>query len=279
MTDAQWKEIKPELPPPSKDGRPEKYPRRDIVNAILYMTHNGCVWRALPSDFPPWRTVYSHFTKWRDDGTTAKINDSLQKKVRIQEGRDPEPSAAIIDSQSVKAASTVGADSRGYDAGKKVNGRKRFIVVDTLGMLLAVLVTAASAHDHHGGKKVLLDLYFAHRRTRHVFSDSGFGGTFVEWARSILNTTVDVVRKDPGQKGFTVLPKRWVVERTLAWIMACRRLCRDDERRPDSSESFIHWAMIKKMSRWIARRREADNDEDPPGETDRRLPSVSTTAA
>jgi putative transposase len=269
MTDAQWKEIKPELPPPSKDGRPEKYPRRDIVDGILYMTHNGCVWRALPSDFPPCWTVYSYFKKWRDDGTTAKINNSLRRKARIAEGRDPEPSAAIIDSQSVKAASTVGANSRGYDAGKKVNGRKRFIVVDTLGMLLAVLVTAASAHDHHGGQRLLADMHVSHRRTRHVFADSGFAGTFVEWARDILNTTVEVVRKKPDQTGFVVLPKRWVVERTLAWIMACRRLCRDYERRTDTSESFIQWAMIKKMSRWLARR----------SDTDRRTPNVSTAAA
>jgi transposase len=279
MTDAQWEEIEPLLPPPSKDGRNEKWPRREIVNAILYITHNGIVWRALPSDFPPHGTVYKYFRDWRDDGTTAKINDTLRRKVRIEEGRDPEPSAAIIDSQSVHGASTVGKDSRGYDAGKKVNGRKRFIVTDTLGMLLCVLVTAASAHDHHGGKKVLLDLYFAHRRTRHVFSDSGFGGTLVEWARSILKTTVEVVRKDPGQKGFKVLPKRWVVERTLAWIMACRRLCRDYERRTDSSESFIHWAMIKKMSRWLARRGEADDGEDLPAGGDRQLPSVSAAAA
>jgi Transposase and inactivated derivatives len=269
MTDAQWKEIQPELPPPSKDGRPEKYPRRDIVNGILYITHNGCVWRALPADFPPWPTVYYHFCVWRDDGTTAKINNVLRRKIRVLEGRDPQPSAAIIDSQSVKAASTVGAHSRGYDMGKKINGRKRFIVVDTLGMVLCVLVTAASAHDHHGGKRVLVDMYFSHRRTRHVFADSGFAGTFVEWAKSILNTTVEVVRKKPGQTGFAVLPKRWVVERTLAWIMACRRLCRDYERRTDSSESFIQWAMIKKMSRWLAQH----------DDTDRRTPSVSATAA
>jgi putative transposase len=173
----------------------------------------------------------------------------------------------------VKAASTVGADSRGYDNGKKINGRKRFIVVDTLGMLLCMLVTAASAHDHHGGKRLLFDMYVSHRRTRHVCADSGFAGTFVTWAKNMLRTTVEVVRKKPDQTGFVVLPKRWVVERTLAWIMACRRLCRDYERRTDSSESFIQWAMIKKMSRWLARH---GGDA---AHTDRQTPSVSATAA
>jgi putative transposase len=275
LTDAQWKEIEPELPPPSKDGRNEKYPRREIVNAIVYVAHNGCVWRALPSDFPPCWTVYSYFKKWRDDGTTAKINNSLRRKIRIQEGRDPEPSAAVIDSQSVKAASTVGRDSRGWDEGKKVNGRKRFIAVDTLGMLLVVLVRAASAHDSHGGRPLLVDLYFKYPRTRHVFSDSGFAGKFAEWAKDVLNTTVEVVRKAPGQKGFKVLPKRWVVERTLAWIMACRRLCRDYERRTDSSESFIQWAMIRTMSRRIAHYGEAAAEGDLPSEGDRPLQSAS----
>lgn len=251
LSDAEWREIEPLLPPPSKDGRNEAHPRREIVNAILYVTHNGCVWRALPSDFPPWETVYGFFRRWRGDGTTAKINDALRRRLRLLEGRDPEPSAAVVDSQSVKAADTVGNDSRGYDAGKNINGRKRFIAVDTLGLLLVVLVRPASVQDRDGGRQLLVDVYFGHRRTRHVFANGGFAGEFVAWAGRVLRTTVEIVRKDRGRKGFAVLPRRWVVERTLAWIMACRRLVRDYERRPDSSESFIHWAMIRITSRSI----------------------------
>lgn len=279
LTDAEWKEIEPLLPPPSKDGRNEKYSRREIVNAIFYLTHNGCVWRALPSDFPPCWTVYRYFKTWRDDGTTAKINDSLRKKVRIQEGRDPEPSAAVIDSQSVKAASTVGKGSRGYDAGKKINGRKRFIAVDTLGLLLIVLVRAASVQDRDGARPLLVGLFFQYRRTRHIFSDGGFAGKLVEWAKAVLRITVEVVRRDPGTKGFKVLPKRWVVERTLAWIMANRRLCRDYERRMDSSESLIYWAMIRVTVRRVARRADAAAESDLPADEGREAPNVSAAAA
>ncbi len=129
LTDAEWVQIEPELPAPSKDGRHEAHPRREIVNAILYMARNSCSWRALPSDFPPWETVYGFFRRWRKDGTTVRINTALRRKVRLFEGRDPEPSAGVVDSQSVKGAPTVGRDSRGYDAGKKVNGRKRFVAL------------------------------------------------------------------------------------------------------------------------------------------------------
>lgn len=254
MSDAEWVVIEGLLPPVSKDGRREVHARRDIVDAILYVAHNGGVWRALPADFPPWQTVYGFFARWRKNGVTTVIHDALRDRVRTVEGRRVEPTAGVIDSQSVKGAQTVGADSRGYDAGKKINGRKRFIITDTLGLLLAVLVVPASVQDRDGGRRILIGHYQAHRRCRHLFADGGFAGKFVDWATAIMNTTVAIVRKRPGQKTFEALPKRWVVERTLGWITAHRRLARDYERHPATSESFIHWAMIRTMTRRLARR-------------------------
>ncbi|KJE22893.1 transposase, IS4 family [Frankia torreyi] len=274
LTDAEWAQIEPELPAPSKDGRHEAHPRREIVNAILYVARNSCSWRALPSDFPPWETVYGFFRRWRKDGTAVRINAALRRKVRLFEGRDPEPSAGVVDSQSVKGAPTVGRDSRGYDAGKKVNGRKRFVAVDTLGLLLAVLVRPASVQDRDGGRPLLVDLYFDCPSTRYVFADGGFAGGFADWAGTVLRTTVDIVRKPAGQRGFSPLPKRWVVERTLAWVTSWRRLARDYERRPDSSESFVYWAMIGIMARRLARHHEADDDRFRKG--DRELPGAKT---
>jgi putative transposase len=254
LSDAEWAIVEPLLPPPAKDGRNEVHPRREIVNAILYVAHNGCTWRALPKDFPPWTTVYGMFARWHDKGVTGALHDALRDRLRTVEGRDTEPTAGVIDSQSVKGAPTVTGASRGYDAGKKVNGRKRFIITDTLGLLLSVLVVPASVQDRDGGRRLLVDHYFDHRRCRYIVADGGFTGRFVDWAGRIMKTTVQIVKKEPGQRGFTVLPKRWVVERTFAWTTAHRRLARDYERRPAISESFIRWAMIRTMTRRLARR-------------------------
>jgi transposase len=252
LTDAQWALIEPLLPEPNTDGRPEKHPRREVVNAILYMVRSGCPWRYLPADLPPWQTVYWYFTRWEDAGVTEKLLATLRIKARVQAGRAPEPSAGIIDSQSVKGADTVGRDSRGYDAGKKVNGRKRFIVTDTCGLLVTVAVLAASWQDRDGAKTALLGAYLA-TPIRHVFADSGFAGRLVDWARDILTTTVEIVRKPADQQGFAVQPRRWVVERTLAWLTACRRLARDYERHPEVSEAIVRWAAIAGMARRITR--------------------------
>ncbi len=170
----------------------------------------------------------------------------------IAEGRDPEPSAGIIDSQSVKGADTVGQDSRGYDAGKKTGGRKRFIVTDTLGLLLTTMVCSASVQDRDGAKPILLNLYLR-TRVRFVYADAGFAGRLLDWAATILQTTIEIIRKPPEQRGFTVLPRRWVVERTLAWLTAHRRLARDYERHPTTSEAMIRWAAINTITRRIAR--------------------------
>ena len=252
VTDAQWALIKDLLPEPNAEGRREKHPRREIVNAILYVVRSGCPWRYLPADLPPWQTTYWYFVRWEDAGVTEKLLATLRVKARVQDGRNPEPSAGIIDSQSVKGADTVGIDTRGYDAGKKVNGRKRFIVTDTAGLLITVAVMAASWQDRDGAKTALLSAYLA-TPIRHVFADQGFAGRLVEWTHDTLKITLEIVRKPADQQGFAVHPRRWVVERTLAWLTACRRLARDYERHPGISEGIIRWAAIAGMAGRITR--------------------------
>jgi len=235
------------------DGRPEKHARREIVNAVLYVVRSGCPWRYLPADLPPWQTVYWYFTRWEHAGVTENLLAALRVKTRAAQGRGPEPSAGIIDSQSAKGADTVGRDTRGYDAGKKINGRKRFIVTDTLGLLVTAWVLAASWQDRDGAKGALVAATIAAPLMRHLFADQGFAGRLVDWARETLKTTVEVVRKPAEQKGFAVHPRRWVVERTLAWLTAHRRLARDYERIPEVSEAIIRWAAIAGMARRITR--------------------------
>jgi transposase len=253
LTDEEWALVEPLLPPAGSGGRPEKHSRREIVDAVLYVVRTGCAWRQLPADFPPWQTVYWYFVRWEKQRVTLRMLDMLRQQVRQVEGRDADPSAGIIDSQSVKAADTVGRDTRGYDAGKKVAGRKRFIVTDTLGLLITVTVCAASVQDRDGAKGTLLGLYLASPNCRFVFADAGFAGRLVDWAAQTLRTTIDIVRKPADQKGFAVLPRRWAVERTLAWLTAHRRLARDYERHPATSEAMIRWTAIGLMTRRLAR--------------------------
>ena len=213
-SEEQWALIEPLLPAVNTGGRPEKHPRRAIVDAILYVVRTGCAWRQLPADFPPWQTVYWYFVRFEQAKATEKILPVVREQLRLQEGRNPEPSAGLIDSQSVKGADTVGRDTRGYDAGKKINGRKRFIVTDTLGLLLVVVVLSAGVQDRDGAKSVLLDTYLR-TRVRFVFADGGFAGRLLDWAQTILRTTLHIVRKPADQRGFAVIPRRWAVERTL----------------------------------------------------------------
>jgi transposase len=256
LTDAQWEIVEPMLPLIKSPGRIPKHPRRAIVDAILYVVRSGCSWRQLPVDFPPWQTVYWQFQQWEQRQVTERILEELREQVRLQEGREAQPSAGVIDSQSVKGADSVGRDSRGYDAGKKVNGRKRFIVTDTLGLLVVVCVMAASWQDRDGAKTTLLSAYLA-TPMRHVFADAGFAGRLVDWAATRLQMRVEIVRKPAEQRGFAVHPKRWVVERSLAWLTAHRRLARDYERDPAVSEAFIRWAAINTMIRRLDRGRPA----------------------
>jgi transposase len=252
LTDEQWALLEPLLPPPHWDGRKEKWPRREIVDAIAYVNRTGCSWRQLPRDFPPWQTVYWHFARWEEQGVTRQILDVLRRRLRRAEGRAPEPSAAVMDTQSIKGADTVGRNSRGYDAHKKINGRKRFVITDTLGLLLAVMVRPASVQDRAGATTMLLGLYLS-SPCRVVFADQGFAGRLVGWGRRLLGLSVQIVGKSAGQRGFQVHPKRWAVERTLGWLLAHRRLARDYERHPEISEAMIRWAAIGLLVRRLAR--------------------------
>ena len=260
LTTEQWKRVEPLLPAVKTGGRPEKHPRRAIVDAILYVGRTGCSWRQLPADFPPWQTVYWYFVRWEEQRATEAMLAALREQVRVQQGRDPQPSAGIIDSQAVKGADTVGRDSRGYDAAKRINGRKRFIVTDTLGLLIVVAVMAGSVQDRDGAKTTLLGTFLT-VPVRFVFADAGFAGKLVDWAAAILRTTLHIVRKPDGQRGFAVIPRRWAVERTLAWLTAHRRLARDYERDPAISEAMIRWAAINTMTRRLARGRPATRQQ------------------
>ncbi len=262
LTNHQWAIIEPLLPetePVAPGGRPRVHAKREIVNAILYLTRSGCAWRMLPADFPHWRTVYGYFAQWRDDGTLDLIHDTLREEVRAakekkgRKPRNPTPTGGVIDSQSLRGADTVSKATRGYDAGKKVEGRKRHIVTDTLGLLLVVMVTAASVQDRDGGADILKLAHKLVPSLRHVFADGGYAGRLVGKAKRYWKIAVEVVRKPPEQHGFSVLPRRWVVERTFAWLMRWRRLTRDYERLPETHEAFVKWAMIGLMLNRLSR--------------------------
>jgi transposase len=249
--------IDPLLPDPvwltGKGGRREVHCRRQVVDAIFYVVDNGIKWRALPADFPPWSTVYNYFAAWEAAGITQDVLDGLRDRVRITEGRWAQPTAAILDSASVKAAETVGASTRGFDAGKKINGRKRHIIVDTLGLLLCVIVTAASVQDRDGAKHLLEQLAASFRRVRLVWADGGYAGKLVDWTRTRLKIVLEIVKRSDDATGFVVLPRRWVVERTLAWIAGHRRCVRDYERLPAHHAAMVRWSMIRITSRRLAK--------------------------
>ena len=257
ITDAQWAVLAPLLPPPGntagRGGRPEKHPRRLVLDAIFYLVRGGIAWAALPRDFPPHQTVYGLFGRWARQGMWQQIHDALRDLVRVHEGRDPLPTAAIIDSQSVRGADTVPGTTRGYDAGKKVNGRKRHIAVDTGGLLLAVVVTIAGIQDRDAAHRLLTELRGRFSTVRLVWADGGYAGRLVIWARKVLTLTIEVVKRTDDAKGFAVLPRRWVVERTFAWISKFRRCVRDYETLPAHHEAMVHISMIMTMSRRLAR--------------------------
>uniref|UniRef100_A0AAU2JZP3 IS5 family transposase n=1 Tax=Streptomyces sp. NBC_00049 TaxID=2903617 RepID=A0AAU2JZP3_9ACTN len=220
---------------------------REIVNAILYVNRTGIPWEYLPHDFPPFKTVYDYYAKWEADGTTEKVHDMLRDRTRRANARNVEPSAAVVDAQSVKTSSNVSEASQGIDAGKKIKGRKRHLITDTLGLILTVLVTAASVHDSVGGKQVLTELAAAHPSVTKVWADGGYQTSVIQHGAG-LGIDVQVVQR-PRVKGFQPLPKRWVIERTFGWLMQHRRLARDYEALPQRSRTMIHWAMANKMSR------------------------------
>jgi transposase len=255
LTYAQFEYLNDFLPTAKPGGRPRSVDLWEVLNAIFYVLVEGCSWRALPADFPAWQTVYSYLRKWQQDGTWIEIHDRLREFTRIEQERQPSPSEASIDSQSVKSAAMV-HEAVGYDAGKQIKGRKRFISVDTLGLVLRVLVTAASVGEREGGKQVLQrvkQMGQSVARLHTIWVDGGFDGEpFLKWVMDVCRWIVIVVLRPEQSRGFVLLPKRWVVERTFGWLMNCRRLVRDYERLPEVSEAFIYLAMIRIMVRRLA---------------------------
>jgi transposase len=211
------------------------------------------VWRALPADFPPAWTVYYWAAKWQADGSTARMHDDLRERVRLAAGRKAAPTAAIIDSQSVKGSEMISRARRGYDAGKKINGTKRHIAVDTIGLLLTVVITAASVQDRDAAKPLLWNLRRAFPQITLAWADGGYAGKLVSWAKATLRLTLEIVKRPDDLHAFKVLPRRWVVERTLSWITRHRRTVRDYERLPARHETYVYWSMIIVMTRRLAR--------------------------
>jgi putative transposase len=270
VSDAEWTILEPLIPAAKPGGRPPKWTRRQILDAMFYLVRSGCQWRLLPREFPPWKTVYHYFRVWRIDGIWERLNATLRERERTRQGRNPQPSGCIMDSQSARTTSVGGI--RGYDGGKKLSGRKRHILVDTLGLVLTATVHAADMQDRAAVPQVLQGMKDRFRRLAHIWLDQGYTGAGKAWIEQELGWSVEIVKHAPrprgmwvfpGQevdptifqrpKGFRHLPRRWVVERTFSWFGQARRLSKDYERLPETEEAMIYATMSRLMLRRLAR--------------------------
>jgi putative transposase len=254
LSNAQWELIQDLVPEPKPGGRPPDYERREIVNAILYLVRTGGAWRQMPHDFPPFPIVFYYYRLWTKSGLWEEINTALREKVRRKAGKQSEPTAGVLDSQSVKMSDQGGPS--GFDAGKKIKGRKRHLLTDSLGLLMAVMVTPADVQDRDGAVMLLAGCFMEFWSLAVIWADAAYKGALVEWVKGLHpqgNLHLEIVSKLANQKGFVVLPKRWVVERTFGWLYRWRRLRSDYEHRTDHSESMIKIASIGMMLNRLTR--------------------------
>ncbi len=252
LTNEEFDYIKNLIPPAKSGGRRRELDIRAVLNALFYLTKGGIQWRMLPQDFPNWKSVYNYFRQWKVDGTWIRIHDALRAKVREQEKRHKHPTGGCLDSQSVKTTE-VGTQETGFDSGKKVKGRKRHLLVDTCGLLLLVVVTAAAVSDQGGARQIFRRMRGICKKLRKVWVDGTYrGADWTDFVKEHYRIILEAVTRPEGAKGFAVLPHRWVVERTFAWLNLSRRLSKDYERLPESSEAFVYLAMTRLMLKRLA---------------------------